>query len=206
MNARISASRGIEASTRSTSERPPARRVCSTVAVVTRRSFRHGAEDDARVEVEVTPDEPARDFGFAAGREHGVESLARRVGDRHEHDVGLCTDENSVELRGAAENLDAVHAASAQVRVVVHEAHDTLASGLAELAHEAASGPARTDDQRAPRRAIAYRALPDQEHPLGEPGAGDRDHADQRVDDEEGEAEVAHVLRQFFLYGYGDHR
>ena len=94
--------------------------------------------------------------------------------------------EHAVELGGRAEHLDAVDAAAAQARVVVDEADDALARGLAQLAHQAPAGPAGADDQRPPRRAVAQRDRVPISEPLGEPRAADRDHADQRVDDEEG--------------------
>ena len=46
-----------------------------------------------------------------------------------------------------ADHLDAVHAPAAELRVVVDEADDALARRLAQLAHQAAAGPARADDQ-----------------------------------------------------------
>ena len=89
---------------------------------------------------------------------------------------------------GRPDDLDAVDAAAAEARVVVDEADDALAGGLAELAHEASTGATGADDQGAACGAVADAAGADHDRPLGEAGADDRDHADQRVDDEEGAA------------------
>ena len=153
-----------------------------------------GAEHDARIEVDLAPDEPAVDPGVGAGVDDRVEAIARRVRDRHEHDVRL------VPLRGAAasscvppSDRHAVDAPAAQARVVVDEADDALAGRLAQLAHQAAAGASGADDQRASPGPVAVasaaprderRARPSREAPIS-------DRAEQRVDDEERAREVA---------------
>ena len=87
--------------------------------------------------------------GVGARGDDRVEPLARRVGDRHEHDVRL------VALRAARSSScvppttgTPCSAPPPQPRVVVDEADDALARRLAQLAQQAAARAARADDQR----------------------------------------------------------
>ena len=60
----------------------------------------------------------------------------------------------------ASDHRHAVHAPPPQLRVVVDEADNALAGRLAKLAHQAAAGAPRADDDRAPSRAVAVRTAP----------------------------------------------
>ena len=160
-------------------------------AVVTPRSFRRGAEDHARIEVDLAPDEPAGDLGRRAGVDDRVERLARRVRDRHEDDVGARA------LRARRSSSRVVPSTLTpwtlrRRRCGLSSTKPTTRSPAVSRSSRImlAAGAAGADDQRAARRAVAHRARPDHDRPLGEPRAGDRDHADQRVDDEERTVEV----------------
>ena len=123
-----------------------------------------------------------------------VEPVARGVRDRDEDDVWLA---------GAASSaLELVQAADApgrratrrrrSARVVVDEADDALARRLAQLAHEAPPGPAGADDQRRGARCgREASAVPPMTIRSANRDAGDRDGAEERVDDEERAREVA---------------
>ena len=162
------------------------------------RSFGRGAEDDARVEVDLAPDEAARRRPpRRRPSTTRVEALARRVRDRHEHDVRA----RSARARGRARRV----APSTWTPCTLRRRRRGLSSTKPTTRSPAVSRssrirlrpvrPAPTISVRRPVRSrtdcapltIARSAKRD---------AADRDHADQRVDDEERAREVAHVLRQ----------
>ena len=92
-----------------------------------------------------------------------------------------------------AEHLDAVDAAPPHARVVVDEADDALVGRLAQLAREPAARSGRRR-RSAPARAAAGAAP----HEVGQPSAAPaatrrRARAEQRVDEEDLEREVAEV-------------
>src|SRR5213592_4326110 len=76
-------------------------------AAATLTSVRGGAEDNARIEICLAPDEPARDLRLSAGVDDEREASARCVGDRHEHRVGMRAREDAIDLRRAAEDRNA---------------------------------------------------------------------------------------------------
>src|SRR6516162_5521189 len=103
------------------------------------RSLDACSEDDDGVEVELAAHEATGYLRTLAGRDHAVEPFAGRTGDGDEDDVGVDAVEHGVDLVEAAEDGYALETAAAQARVVVHEADDLLAGGLAQLAEEAAA-------------------------------------------------------------------
>ena len=122
-----------------------------------RRSLGGGAEDDARVEVDLAADEPA---GTSASA-HAATIASRRSRGAS----GIVTNTMSGSRARAASRArasspthgHAVQPPPAQPRVVVDEADDALARRLAQLAQQAAAGAAGADDQRPARRPVAQR-------------------------------------------------
>src|SRR5678816_567418 len=72
-------------------------------AVATLTSVRGGAEDNARIEICLAPDEPARNLRVCARVDDERELCPRRVRDRHEHRVGIRARQDVVYLSRAAE-------------------------------------------------------------------------------------------------------
>src|SRR4051794_16709581 len=112
-------------------------------------------QHDIRVEIRLASHEAAGNPACLTRGDHVVETLARRAGDGHEHDVRLVALEQSLDRAEAADDLRAVEPAPAQRGGVVDETEHPLARRLAELAQKAAARAAGADDEDATQRAPA---------------------------------------------------
>src|SRR5439155_23281094 len=145
-----------------------------------------GAEHDARIEDLVASHEPARHVGERAGVDDEPELLARRIGNRDENRVRARPDEDRLDLHQSAQNGDALQPPAREARLVVDEADDLLAAGLAQLAEQASAAATRADDQRAPAPAASGQGRDGpHERTLPEARRPDEDGADEGVDDED---------------------
>src|SRR5207248_4331495 len=97
------------------------------------RSLCSYAEDDGRVEIGLTPDEPAGDVCAPARLDDGVEAFARRGRNGHEHGVGCEPSEDPADLLERADDGDGLDTPAAKLGVIVDESDHALAGGLAEL-------------------------------------------------------------------------
>ena len=77
--------------------------------------------------------------------------------DRDEHGVGVRRSQDPLDVERPAADGHAEQPAAEQARVVVDEADDALARGLAQLAEQAAARAAGADDQRAAAVALRQR-------------------------------------------------
>ena len=116
----------------------------SAVAAVTRRCGPRTAPGSRSISRRTNRQSmPAR----AQAATIAVEPVARRVRDRHEHGVGMRLREHPVDLVEPAEDGHALDPPAPQPRVVVDEADDLLARGLAQLAQQAAARAPGADDR-----------------------------------------------------------
>ena len=146
-----------------------------------------GAEDDARVEVDLAPDEPARRRRRRrTPRRSRRGARAARPGSSRGRCRAACRASSRGDLVRAAEHGHAVDPPAAEARVVVDEPEDALAGRLAQLAHAGCGrcGPRRRSAcvARCGRAACARRATSARSASRDAPIA---DRAEQRVDDEE---------------------
>src|SRR5216683_3660776 len=125
-------SRGTAARRRSTSVRSAG--VVRAVTTAIRESVGGCAEHGARIEVGIAPDEATGHLGKRAGVDDQSEPLARSVGNRDENSVWLRAREDSLDLLGAAQHRHTLQPSPRKSWIVVHEAHDLFAGGLAKLA------------------------------------------------------------------------
>ena len=157
-----------------------------------RRSLGGRPEHDTRVEVDLATNEPAGTSAaaqastIASSRSSGASGIVTRTMS------GRARSSTRSTLERAAEHGHALEAGACADRVVVDEADDLLARGLAQLAQQAPPAAAGADDQRLPApptgttRAARRAALP-------EARRTDEHRADQRVDHEHALREVAEV-------------
>src|ERR1700693_4092665 len=122
-------SSGTDASRRSTSVRSAG--VVRAVTTAIRESVDSCAENGAGIEVGVATNEAARHLRERAGVDDQPEALARGVWNRDENAVRVHARENTLDLAGPREHGHALQPSPRQARIVVHEADDLLARGLA---------------------------------------------------------------------------
>src|SRR5262245_53846485 len=134
-------------------------------------------------ELDMSPNEPARDAGALGRAQDVLESLLRSSRDAHEDLVRAGARDRALRLVEMADHADPEDAASPDARVVVEEADDALVAALAQLAGEAATRAARAHDEHA--RPLAPRAESLREQPERESGRADEQRAQDRVDDED---------------------
>src|SRR5207302_9038979 len=100
------------------------------------------------IEVPVASHEPAGHGSERARIDDEPELLPRRIGNRDENRVRARPDEDRLDLHQSAQDEDALQAPPREARIIVDEADDLLAAGLAQLAQQAAAAAPRTHDQR----------------------------------------------------------
>src|ERR671923_2984005 len=122
-------SSGTAASSRSANVRSAG--TAGAVATVILPSVDSGAEGNARIEIGLSPDEPARHVGERAGIDHKAEPFVRRIGNRHEHGVGLRAREDRLDLGQVSQDRYALEPPAREATIVVGEADDLLARSLA---------------------------------------------------------------------------
>src|SRR5437764_8511105 len=140
-------SSGIAARTRSANVRSAATE--DAVARDIPGLFDAGAQDDARIEVGLAADEPARHLRERAGIDHEPQPLTRSIGNGDEDRVRLDPAQNRFDLGRAAEHRNSLQTAARQTRIVVHESDDLPTRSLAQLPQQAASPAPGADYQRA---------------------------------------------------------
>src|SRR5215468_8613375 len=188
-------SSGTAASSRSANVRPIG--VERALATLTSSSVGARAEHDARIQVGLPPHEPARHFGQRARIDDEPKPLVRGIGDRHEYRVRLHLGQHALDLEQPTQHGHTLQAPPREPRVVVDEADDLLAGGLAEFAQQAAAAAPGADDERAPPLAAPGEGRNGPyEAALPEARRADDDDAHERVDDEDAARERAPDLRR----------
>src|SRR3954454_19435065 len=105
------------------------------------------AQHEARIQIGFPPHESTRYFGQRAGVDDEAEPLARGVGNRDEHSVGLRFREYRLDLQQASEHRHSLKPAAGEPLVVVDDPDDLLSGRLAQLAQQASPAAAGADDQ-----------------------------------------------------------